>query len=124
MTRARSKIDRRKSIWKKANGRCAHCGRAANAALQTVDHVIPKSLGGSDDLRNLMPLCYNCNEERQSAEIEPATFYCYAEDWAIEDFLHYRRKWESARRDCFGELIVEENEHGQMYEGVPTHRRY
>ena len=120
MTRARSKGDRRRYIWQKANGVCAHCGRAANAALQTVDHVIPLSLGGGNDLRNLMPLCYSCNEERQSEEVEPTTFYCYAEEWAIDDFLFYRQKWERERRDSCGELIVEESEHGQLYGGDLT----
>ncbi|MBR1910167.1 MAG: HNH endonuclease [Lachnospiraceae bacterium] len=97
-------------IWKKADGLCAHCGRAANAALQTVDHVIPQSLGGSDDLRNLMPLCYSCNAERADDDIEPMTFYGFAHQEDIDDFMTYHREWESGRRNCAGELFVNASE--------------
>lgn len=29
--------------------------------LMTIDHIYPKSLGGSDDLENLQPMCEKCN---------------------------------------------------------------
>lgn len=30
----------------------------------TVDHIIPKSLGGSDELENLQPMCAGCNVKK------------------------------------------------------------
>lgn len=30
----------------------------------TVDHIIPKSLGGNDDLINLQPMCAGCNNKK------------------------------------------------------------
>jgi len=30
----------------------------------TVDHILPKSLGGSDDLENLQPMCLGCNSNK------------------------------------------------------------
>lgn len=32
--------------------------------MMTRDHIIPKSLGGVDDVANLRPACAPCNEER------------------------------------------------------------
>jgi len=36
---------------------CAYCGREANQ----VDHITPKSAGGSDDMDNLTAACSACN---------------------------------------------------------------
>jgi HNH endonuclease len=43
--------------------RCLSCGRSAkeNGVLLEVDHVIPRSKGGSDDVSNLQTLCKKCN---------------------------------------------------------------
>lgn len=39
---------------------CRYCGRAAT----TVDHVVPKIKGGSDDLGNLVAACVRCNTSK------------------------------------------------------------
>ena len=113
--RQNASSNRRKLIWKKTNGVCAHCGNKTGSQGQTVDHVIPQSLGGGNDLRNLMPLCKFCNKTRSTNKIQPEKFYKYAADWAIEEFRDYQIQWELERRDSYGTLIVEENKYGKMY---------
>lgn len=102
----RTKSDRRKTIWKKANGLCAHCGKATGATQQTIDHVIPKSFGGGDDQRNLMPLCKDCNQRRMTGKIEPLEYYAYASEWAKEEMLDYFTEWKMDRRDSNGDIIL------------------
>ena len=92
----RTKSERRKMVWKKSGGRCAHCGRLASSRTQTVDHFIAHVVGGRGDVRNLMPLCKECNQARGSEEInDPETYYVYASPWAIEDLFSYERDWKS-----------------------------
>ena len=40
---------------------CCHCGRPAS---RSVEHVIPRSVGGTDDLANLRPAHLLCNLQR------------------------------------------------------------
>ena len=32
--------------------------------LMTIDHIVPKSKGGSNDLSNLQPMCHTCNTKK------------------------------------------------------------
>ena len=73
---------------------------------QTVDHVIPKTHGGGNDRRNLMPLCYKCNRSRASGDIIPETYYRYAADWALHDIQDYILEWKMERTNMAGELFL------------------
>lgn len=59
----------RKVVLSRDEGWCVACllyGRHVPA--KTVDHVIPKSEGGGDELSNLQSLCADCHAEKSSAE--------------------------------------------------------
>ncbi len=45
---------------------CRYCGAAAPDVPLTVDHVIPRALGGSDDPTNLVTACQPCNAGKSS----------------------------------------------------------
>lgn len=47
----------RRGILRRDAHRCAYCASPAN----TIDHVIPKSRGGSDTWDNLVACCFKCN---------------------------------------------------------------
>lgn len=49
-------------------------------------------------MRNLMPLCYNCNKERSSKYIVPEEFYCFASEEVIKDCKAYLRKYRRERK--------------------------
>ena len=50
----------RKSIIEAWEGRCAYCDCVPTGKI-TLDHVIPKVLGGQKVRENLVPACVPCN---------------------------------------------------------------
>jgi 5-methylcytosine-specific restriction endonuclease McrA len=54
---------RRYQVFLRDNWRCVSCGRdpVKHEAVLHVDHVLPRSKGGLDDLDNLQTLCERCN---------------------------------------------------------------
>lgn len=49
----------RKNVIKRDHNTCQYCGK--NSQPMTVDHVIPKSVGGTDIWENLVCACTKCN---------------------------------------------------------------
>lgn len=49
---------KKRKIFKRDNKKCLCCGKKTTL---TLDHVIPKSLGGTDTYTNLQLLCEQCN---------------------------------------------------------------
>ena len=52
----------RHEVFKRDNYTCCECGaRKDDGATLHVDHIVPVSKGGSDELDNLQTLCSDCN---------------------------------------------------------------
>lgn len=52
----------RAEVWAKTDGHCWHCKKRLNPFSDFhVDHVMPRSMGGSDLIENLVPSCAACN---------------------------------------------------------------
>lgn len=52
----------RKNILRRDKHVCAYCGRG-DLPL-TIDHIIPKSMGGEDSWENLITACLPCNNKK------------------------------------------------------------
>lgn len=51
----------RVAVFKKTDGLCAYCGEQE---ASTIDHMIPKSRGGSGKYKNLIGACLDCNNAK------------------------------------------------------------
>jgi len=67
----------RQAIRERASYLCEYCHSPERLSANrfTVDHVIPRSLEGSDDISNLALACRRCNERRYNfvAGVDPET---------------------------------------------------
>lgn len=71
-SRKRAKLSGlRADVWDKTNGHCWHCGRELHPFRDFhMDHLVPFSRGGSDDIENLVPSCDTCNLSKGGKRIE------------------------------------------------------
>lgn len=62
-------------VLKRDGFRCAYCGTVSEAASLHVDHIVPKSKGGGDELTNLITACDKCNlgkSDKPLGDVVPA----------------------------------------------------
>ncbi len=62
----------KRHIYDRQNGLCAYCGQHRNIKYMTVDHIMPLSKGGTDDVENLQCTCKMCN--RLKSDMLPSEF--------------------------------------------------
>ena len=51
----------RYEVLKNAKFHCQLCGISAEKKALEVDHIVPRTLGGKDEMYNFQALCYSCN---------------------------------------------------------------
>ncbi|MFA5484914.1 MAG: HNH endonuclease [Candidatus Pacearchaeota archaeon] len=54
----------RRNIYVRDNGICQFCGKTLTMKTMTLDHVIPKSRGGSTSWTNIVCSCVKCNSKK------------------------------------------------------------
>src|ERR1017187_5703808 len=60
----RTQVLSRKNIYIRDQYQCQYCGQVFSARDLTLDHVIPKSRGGSSKWENLVASCGFCNRKK------------------------------------------------------------
>jgi hypothetical protein len=57
-------------IFKRDSFNCRYCGSGtANGSILNVDHVIPVSKGGTNDMENLVTSCFECNSGKSNRSL-------------------------------------------------------
>ena len=58
----------RYNVLKRAKYRCELCGAHESQIALHVDHIVPRSKGGPDDLSNFQALCQTCNTNKRAED--------------------------------------------------------
>lgn len=70
--RKRNKVNKNRKIKLliKEEFKCHYCKTEINIETVSIDHKVPRSNGGSNDLGNLLASCYECNNKKGSESYE------------------------------------------------------
>lgn len=52
----------KEKVYENGHGICAICGKPVELNNFTIDHIVPLSRGGSNEIKNLQIACHDCNE--------------------------------------------------------------
>ena len=96
---------------------CAGCGRELEAPFMELDHIVPRSDRGENDISNRILLCRPCNgrksarltmkglmaENRKAKWMKDEKRAIHARDLAHERYedVRYRRQWPAVAGDLF-----------------------
>lgn len=73
----------RYEVLKRAHGRCEACGISNQERALQVDHIIPRTKGGTNDMSNLQALCSICNA--QKLDRDTTDFHAAHAAYALRD---------------------------------------
>jgi len=100
----------RQAVLVRDNCRCRACGVSDPLTLE-VDHIVPRSKGGTDHPSNLQALCPFCNNTKGDSEVPPMVaresvlgFGDY--DTVMAERLAFQVVCENARQDVVNKLTL------------------
>jgi len=68
-------IEQWNDLLKRVNYMCLCCKRHEPEVKLSVDHIIPISKGGRNDIANIQPLCFSCNARKGVKDIDYISHY-------------------------------------------------
>ncbi len=95
----------RREVFRRDNYTCQYCGKRTNDL--TIDHIIPRHLGGKHVWNNVVAACPNCNHRKGGRLLEEANMYLLRPPLEPPASAHY----------IFGRHLVENKEWETFLEG-------
>jgi 5-methylcytosine-specific restriction endonuclease McrA len=62
----------RKNVWVRDEGKCQYCGVHVSPDSYTLDHIIPKTRGGTTNWNNIVTCCSPCNQKKGDKSLQQA----------------------------------------------------
>lgn len=61
-------VEQISSLWNAVKHKCACCGCVISLKTRHIDHIVPLSRGGSNEIRNVQFLCAKCNTRKAAKD--------------------------------------------------------
>lgn len=84
------------NILIESDHKCAHCGKRLSIRKEsgfTIEHVIPLNKGGTNDRKNLIALCEDCNQEKSDDIIMPKDYYPYLPQKKLDEITELFKEY-------------------------------
>ena len=99
---------KRSLVISKTNGLCGYCGSVIDSDKCTVDHLVPKIRGGSNQVENLVLACKSCNTSKGSLSVEDYRIWLSWRDLAKSNgFSVNQIKWLLANTNLSSQFNAE-----------------
>jgi len=95
----------KREILRRDDNTCQYCGQ--HASFMTIDHVIPRHLGGQHIWENLVTACPTCNHRKGGRTLEQVQMH----------LLHFPTEPPSSARYIFARHLRDNNEWLPFVEG-------
>lgn len=79
----------RYEVFRRDGHACKYCGARAPQVPLTIDHIVPRTLGGTDAPENLAAACFDCNAGKSSTR---------PDDALVLEVEGVERDWQSSAR--------------------------
>ena len=80
----------RRNMYIRDGYRCQYCGQRFESEHLTIDHVIPRCLGGGTSWENCTTACFDCNTKKSNKLIKPITQPFHPSWYQINNSRHYK----------------------------------
>ena len=93
-------------VYAKTNGKCAYCGVELKENEISIDHIQPKSKGGTNTEDNLFLCCKSCNSRKKNRTLKEFRFYSSLKSYEMphfkyEQFLYLKNKIKDFEKQFF-----------------------
>jgi 5-methylcytosine-specific restriction endonuclease McrA len=104
----------RRNLYRRDKFTCQYCGNRPGSEELTIDHIVPRSLGGRTSWSNCVLACVECNKRKANRSPREASMHLRKQpkiphwSWDVEVALGHRKaSWEQFLADRYWNVELE-----------------
>lgn len=108
-------------VFKRDGFCCQYCSSRPPSVPLEIDHIIPVSKGGENDIDNLITACFECNRGKSDNELtnvpETISIKIETKKLALEQYKQYKKILDKERKQMESDVSSVEDVYSSYYEG-------